>query len=353
MLDMSAFKNRIILSEDVWGSKNVSIGACGVEDPNLTEEDVSNIRAYLSLRKKKETVPSEFNNSVNKYRALQYGDETVGVLGRKSLGTAYYELGIYDIYDIFDYNGSKYMYALSKGVPCNEQQKVNFFLVKNEENFSLYFNSESFIVDVRKNVEYAQFFSWYSTSRRGFGVLPDAIYPTYIETMIASLRKMGQSQISQMPAMNLPGIAELEEMRDANKDVLSNLLAKNIITGVYNGIGVVISDGGCFGNSFQGHFAGREIKTPVKGHVIMDVVPLQVKNSYLALTYPFKKELFKKNTKLLATPVFFLITKDENGGRLSFAKISDDRLDYFCKPYLERFALIYMQCKIYMPSVFE
>ena len=325
------------------------------EDPNFSEDVIQDIIFYhLSKDPIPEAIKDKVNKSLWKYYSLHaseiHKDEYKGVPGREVLHTVQYGGKWYNIYDVFCKNEKKYAYGLVSDTKLTDQQVGAFFYIDKNDNIKpiLICTTDATFPDV----ETATLFSWYTRDRRGLGGVPDILLPL-LENHLRSLSVADMNTFSDFIGLDKQDINEISNF--GIDKIIAYLIATNEnllyarVDGIYNDIGVFLGNGNCYGNRFQGYYAGRVIKTPIRKKVILDIVPTMLKNHYVALAY--NKTTKKKRDYLLEGPEYYLITKEENGN-LDFCKISESNLEFWCGKYFERFALIYMQAKLQIIGAF-
>ncbi len=324
------------------------------EDANFSEDVIMDIIYYHLLKNPiPENRKNKVNQSLSKYYNLNYADNqtdtTEGIPGREILHTVQYGTKMYNIYDVFYYNDEKYAYGLEANINPTCQQVGTFFSIDENDNIKLILSGTTNAIF--SNVEIASMFSWYTKNRRGLGGVPDIFLPL-LENQMRNYSINDLNTVSDFVGLNKQQsenvISNIDKTIYYLKTTNENLLYPRI-RGIYKKLGVVICDGNCYGNSFQGFYAGKIIKTPIKKSIILDIVPTMIKNHYIALVYGKTKK--KGLDYLIEGPEYYLITKDERDN-IDFCKISDDNLEFLCGKYFERFALIYMQTKLQILNLF-
>lgn len=324
------------------------------EDPEFSEEVIADIILYHLL---KNPIPDDIKNRANKslIRYFMLGEENdsyygkTGVSGRHILHAIECDGKGYDIYDVFYKDGQKYAYGLQADIPPTDQQISAFFSIDESDNIKPILIGAS---NVSADIEPMTLFLWYTQYRRGLGGVPDALWPLIEYQIRNSFSLEDLRTYSDFIGLNNQDIdtvshLEIDEIIEISKAMNENLLYPRV-RGLYRGIGVWIGNGNCYGNRFQGRFADKVIKTPIRKKIVLDIVPTTIKNHYIALVYNKTKK--KKLNYLLEGPEYYLITKKD--GELDFCKISDDNLNFWCGKYFERFALIYMQVKLQIINAF-
>ena len=322
------------------------------EDPNLSEDEIRILTSsFLSDSDGDNDIQKEkVNKAFQKW--IAFHDGLRGIIGRKAVCQIEYRGTEYHVYDVFLYQQKKYAFAIRSTATPLDQQSGAFFHIGAGGEWELYFDLSSLSCDLFSSNDYYAFFIWYTVARRGLGVLPDVLYDIFAENFRKVLDAGYLKEVySWMQLQNLDNDCVSHFDLELFQKCTQKLLYPHI-TGNYNNIGIWIGQGNCFGNTFQGYYAGKLIKTPIKNNVILDIVSLQMPNMYLALTYRTRKSLFLQIKYIVEGPEYFLITKNKADGSLSFSKIAKENIEFYCKPYYDRFALIYMQAKMITPSVF-
>lgn len=319
------------------------------EDPNLTGEEVPLIRYfYYQLNKHEEADENDeekrlLNSGLTKIREIDEGKR--GVKGRQPVRRITVDGDKYDIYDVFIYDQKKYAYGLRSGINMKDQQEGVFFTVDREGNCKLFGELSSLTIDINASAYLGELLSWYIGFRRGLGLplmLIDSYWRSFEKTKSA-----------------FEGVTDSLNRADTYKEFAKSmdyetlkLLNKNLLTrtvsGYYRNKLVNIELGGCISHD------GRTVSTPIGNNLILDLVPLQLKNNYVALTYRMKKvgKLFSRSWSAIEGPEYYEIMKDDISRDLTISRINDEDIEYACKPYVERFALIYMYAKMMAPWAF-
>lgn len=269
-------------------SKNIDNTKFSVfEDPDFFEDVIQDIIIYHLLKHPiPEAIKDKVNKSLLKYYSLHTSEmpkgENKGVPGRNVLHTVQYGGKWYNLYDVFYKDEKKYAYGLVADTKPMEQQTGAFFYIDNSDNIRpiLLGTSNAMFPDV----EASTLFTWYTKNRRGLGGVPDILLPL-LENQMRSFSVAGVNTFSDFIGLDNQDINAISEF--GIDKIISHLRATNEnllyarVSGIYNGLGVFLGDGNCYGNRFQGYYAGRIIRTPIREKVILDIDPQWLKTIML------------------------------------------------------------------------
>ena len=336
------------------------------EDQNLTEQEVFYIRHFkhcchykTECKVNSDEQRSILEEALRKY--LDFKDGKGGVIGREPMHRIIYAGNKYDIYDVFIFEQQCYAYALRSDIKEQTWQEGAFFLVNEAGRFVFFFDLSSFTIDVTASAAYSALLQWYICLRRGLG-LPEILTKEYWNVLMSNkevLYQITNNELYMQSYLKL-GHSARQLSYDENSEVTESLLdygylrihCENLLSrpmsGYYRNQLVHIIDGSCINSN------GKIASTPIGNNLILDLIPLTVCNGYIAMTCKMKKagNLLSRKWIITNELEYYSIMKDNDSHKLNIEKIHDDDISYFCKPYFERFALVYMNAKVLMPYIF-